>query len=188
MKYNLENMLCLDFYLSGLSNKEHRKLQKGLEIQQTKQLPLLSWDFYQNSFHLRNEEAIKRAERKHLLAMAHKFQWQNDLASALLETDYEALILTDKDQKIVWVNEGFKSMTGYSKTYALHKTPRFLQGERTSVETKLRIKSKIALNQPFKEVIVNHRKDGSPYKCEVKIFPLYNEETTHFIAFEREVG
>ena len=34
-------------------------------------------------------------------------------------------------------------MTGYSKKYALDKTPRFLQGEHTSLETKLRIKTKI---------------------------------------------
>jgi hypothetical protein len=78
-------------------------------------------------------------------------------------------------------------MTGYTKKEAINRTPRFLQGENTSLKAKKNIKQQLKSNTPFKEVIINHKKDNSSYKCEVKIYPLYNKETTHYIAFEKQV-
>ena len=78
-------------------------------------------------------------------------------------------------------------MTGYSKKYALHKTPSFLQGEATQGLTRNRIRKKLELLKPFTEVIVNYRKDNTPYKCEVKIIPLYKDKVTHFLAIEKKV-
>jgi len=113
----------------------------------------------------------------------------NDINKAFEINDYEALIITDSNQNIIWVNNGFTQMTGYSKTFALNKTPRFLQGDKTSIYAKKRIRQNISKNKPFREVIVNHKKDGSTYKCEVKILPLFNKnETTHYMAFEKRVG
>ncbi|SFU45642.1 PAS domain S-box-containing protein [Pustulibacterium marinum] len=86
------------------------------------------------------------------------------------------------------MNHGFTDMIGYSKSEALHRTPKFLQGADTSAQTKKRIKDNLAQNKPCKEVLINYRKDQTPYHCEVHIIPLYNQQTTHFIAFEREVG
>ena len=108
--------------------------------------------------------------------------------SEFSKNDYEALIITDKNQNIIWVNDGFSKMTGYPKKEALNKTPKFLQGEKTSAETKKKIWQNILLDKPFKEVIINYKKDQTPYKCEVKILPLYNKQTTHYIAFERKIG
>ena len=79
-------------------------------------------------------------------------------------------------------------MTGYSKNFAINKTPKFLQGKGTSVQAKHSIKEKLLKDKPFKEIIVNYKKDKTTYSCEVKIIPLYNEGTTHFIAFEKKVG
>ena len=78
-------------------------------------------------------------------------------------------------------------MTGYSKKFAINKTPNFLQGENTLKTTKKRIRTKLELLKPFTEVITNYRKDKTPYKCEVKIIPLYKEKVTHFLAIERKV-
>lgn len=155
---------------------------------QSKNMPLMSWDFFMDSYHRKMVAAKKRTDLEKVMAFAKQFDWQNSLESAFSEIDYEALIITDKNQKIIWVNEGFTSMTGYTKTFAVNKTPRFLQGKETSTETKARIKSKIALGKPFQEIITNHRKDNSTYKCEVNILPLYGTETTHFIAFEKKVA
>lgn len=188
MKYNLSKMNSLDIYLSGLTNEEYESIKHEIGAPKSKQMPLLSWDFFMEGYHKRMKEAKKRNEFEQVLSFAEKFDWKNDIKSIFSENDYEALILTDKKQKIIWVNEGFTLMTGYPKTFALNNTPRFLQGERTSLETKKRIKEKIVLQKPFKDIIINHRKDNSTYECEVKIFPLYNEETTHFIAFEKQLA
>ena len=103
------------------------------------------------------------------------------------EHDFEAIVITNRHQKIQWVNNGFTKMTGYSKKYAINKRPTFLQGKLTSDKTREVIRKHIHANKPFKEIIVNYRKDKTPYKCEISVFPLYNEKTTHFVALEREV-
>ncbi len=188
MKYNLAEMETLDIYLSSLSNKEYKKIKSKIITCATRStMPLLSWDIFMDGYHGRVAQTKKRSELEQVLSFAKQFDWKNDIDLAFSENDYEALIITDKNQNIIWVNDGFTSMTGYSKAFALNKRPSFLQGEETSTLTKDRIKAKIALDKPFKDVIINHRKDNSTYKCEIKIFPLYSQETTHYIAFEKQI-
>ena len=188
MKHSLSEMNTLDIYLSCLSNDQYRRIKPALGINTLKTMPLVSWDIFLEGYQKQLSEAKKRVELDQVLDFAQKFKWENDLQTTFAESDYEALILTDKNQNILWVNEGFTTMTGYSKKFALNKTPRFLQGENTSLETKKQIRKQITLDKPFQNVITNHRKDRSTYICEVKIVPLHTDHTTHFIAFERQVG
>jgi PAS domain S-box-containing protein len=187
MKNNLADSMCLDIYLSNLSKKEYKNVSENLTIVEHKRMPLLSWDIFSNIFHQNMFETIKQLDLQQVLSFAKKFEWNNDLKQAFEENDYEALIITDAKQNIIWVNKGFTTMTGYTKKEAINRTPRFLQGENTSLKAKKNIKQQLKSNTPFKEVIINHKKDNSSYKCEVKIYPLYNKETTHYIAFEKQV-
>lgn len=184
---DLAEMNALDIYLSNVTVHEYEELKPQIGRSNVLITPLLSWDIFSESLHKRVLNTRKKIELKQVQDFAAKYHWRNNIELLFSENDYEALIITDKSQQILWVNDGFTSMTGYPKEFAIQKTPRFLQGEKTSAIVKNRIKKKIALEKPFKEVIINHRKDNSTYKCEVKIYPLYNENTTHYIAFERQV-
>ena len=188
MKNNLTDMMGLDLYLSQLTDKKYQKVKPQLETASTKTMPLLSWDVCMQGQSKQLEAARKRMERDYIFKQAKKFNWKNDIKQLFSETAYEAFILTDAQQHILWVNEGFTAMTGYSKEFALHKKPAFLQGKQTTPESKKSIREKLKLKQPFQEVIINHKKNNEPYTCEVKIIPLYTEKTTHFIAFERQVS
>lgn len=180
---------CLDIILSNISGAQSEKINSKINLSKLKVMPLTSWDIFTTGQFIRSSQINKIRERNAVLSFANKFKWKTDLSEVFDESDYEALILTDKSQKILWVNDGFSDMTGYTKTFALNKTPRFLQGKDTSVTTKKQIAQKITEGKPFKEIIINHKKDGTPYKCEVKIIPLLREqEITHYIAFERQVG
>lgn len=181
-------MNALDIYMSNLSEKEYEEVKFCIQDYKSKAMPLLSWDIFKEGYSKRMLESKKHGELNSILSFAKKFNWKNDLFSVFSKNDYEALILTDANQNIIWVNDGFTEMTGYSKKYAINKTPKFLQGEETSTEVKKRINQKLTLHKPFQEVIVNHRKDNSTYKCEVKIFPLQSDTITHYIALERKVG
>lgn len=154
---------------------------------QYKSMPLTSWDIYIENYHNMLTEAKKEVELQHVTTLAKKYNWQNNLDLVFEQHDYEALIITDINQNIIWVNEGFTVMTGYPQKFAINKTPRFLQGVETSMETKERIRKKIIQNKPFREIIINHKKDKTTYKCEVNIIPLFNGETTHYMALERQV-
>ena len=188
MKHNLYNMMGLDIYLSSLENDEYNAISSQINDDGHLHLPLMSWDIYSENYAHKLQEDKKVQDILKIKSLAAKHNWQNDIDALFEDHEFEAILVTNLDQNIIWVNDGFTTMTGYSKLEALHKTPRFLQGPKTSKQTKQRISVKLNERQAFKEVIVNYKKDGAPYKCEVKVFPLYADHTTHFIALERQVS
>lgn len=189
MNYNLYQMKCLDIYLSESSNKGLENLSPIiLENNTSLQTPLLCWDIYSDRYHKHIKETIRNRDINAFKYLAKKLHWRNDIDDIFEKHSFEGLVVTDSAQKIIWVNNGFTEMTGYPKNFAINKTPGFLQGKLTSEETKANIKHKISEHKPFKEVIVNYRKNNTVYKCEINVFPLYTDTTTHFLALEREVS
>jgi hypothetical protein len=61
------------------------------------------------------------------------------------------------------------------------------QGEATSTVTKQRIKTALNDLKPFKEVVLNYRKNGDSYWCEIEAYPMFSKkgEFLNYIALER---
>ena len=189
MKHKFAKMSCLDVYLSSLSTKEYQKIKMKIGSNAIRFMPLQSWDVYISHFHELIHSAKIEADVHQVSVFAEKFSWDVNMKDLFKKADYDALIITDADQKILWVNDGFSKMTGYSKKYAVDKTPRFLQGEKTEVQSKQQIRLHLKEHKVFKDVIYNYKKDNSLYKCEVKIVPLFGANNNlHYIALEKEVG
>jgi PAS domain S-box-containing protein len=184
---NLSNMLCLDIYLSSLSEKEQAKISRKIEPIAIPH-PLLSGDIYSAYANQLTIEEKKKNDLQALLHFQKKANWAVDL-SEILRADYFTLVLTDANQTIQWANKSFTSMTGYPINYAVGRSPRFLQGEKTSEEIKKQIKQKLVLKKPFTETVINYRKNQELYLCKVTFFPLLNQqqEVTHFLALESEM-
>ncbi|WP_299103771.1 PAS domain-containing protein [uncultured Tenacibaculum sp.] len=184
MKNNLNNMMGLDLYLSSLNEEEYNNATANITPSAHQNINIKSWGI-QDLF---NDDTLFEDIKK-IQTLTNDFNWENNINLILKNNTYESLVITNTDKKILWVNGGFKKMTGYEPTFAIGKSPTFLQGEKTTQVSRDRIRKKLLKNKPFKEVIVNYKKDKSTYSCELKIFPLYtNNETTHFLALEKEVG
>jgi PAS domain S-box-containing protein len=98
-----------------------------------------------------------------------------------------AVILTDKERKILWVNQDFVEMTGYALDEVIGRSPgQILQGPDSEREAINRIRKGLENKVPLKEQIINYRKNGEPYICKLVIHPIFGreQELTHFIAFE----
>lgn len=188
MAKNISNMIGLDIYLSSMSDNSYSEIERLIRFQSIPTTPLLSWEFF--SEHRFNQlKELKRAQDiAKVKSLARLLNWENDINEIFDRNDFEAILVTDLHQKIVWVNDGFTEMTGYYKSDALNRTPVFLQGPKTSSEATSRFRKNLIADQPFKEIITNYRKNKDIYECEVHIFPLFNKEKTHFIALERQVG
>ena len=97
-----------------------------------------------------------------------------------------AIILTDAEKKIIWVNEGFTSITGYSLSEVIGRKPNLLQGPASEKEAISRIRKGLQHKVPLQEQITNYRKNGEKYLCKLVIHPIFNknQELTNYIAFE----
>lgn len=96
------------------------------------------------------------------------------------------VILTDAQRKILWVNEDFTVITGYSLTEVIGKKPSLLQGRETSPDSVKRLRKALEAQVPFKDEIINYRKNGEEYLCKLVIHPIFDDEKqlVNFIAFE----
>ncbi|MCP9291020.1 PAS domain-containing protein [Gracilimonas sediminicola] len=119
---------------------------------------------------------------------------QLSLVEQAIKHDYDSILITDLDlekpgPKIVYVNEGFTRMTGYTKEEVLGKTPRILQGEKTDRHVLDRLKERLIEGQAFFGHTVNYRKDGSEFINQWDIHPLTNSkgEITHWVSYQRDI-
>jgi len=147
--------------------------------------PLMSWDI-SNPIHTMGSSKAK--ELATLMKFSEENDWQTDLTKEL-SGGYQALVLTNLDQRILWVSEGFHTMTGYPLEAAIGKKPSFLQGPNTSEYSKIRIRKMLAIGSRFSESIINYRKNGEEYQCQISVIPLVDlsQTTTHFLALEKEI-
>ena len=149
--------------------------------------PLVSFNY-----HLENYNAlIDDSRRKKDISQIEKYLnycYSTELNSKINDEDYDALVLTDTSHNIIWVNDGFKKMTGYTKKFAVGKKPSFLQGEKTSTVVKSQLNNDLVLNHTFTGSIVNYRKNGELYLCQITILPIYNfdDKLSYFLALEKD--
>lgn len=90
--------------------------------------------------------------------------------------------------KIVYVNEAFSRMTGYSPEDATGRTPRILLGSQTNRDQLNQVRHALGRNQAVRVEMINYRKDGSAYWVDVNFVPITEEsgEFTHWVAVQRE--
>ena len=144
------------------------------------------------NYHLENYNGLIKSFRKnndvsHIGSML-KDCFTSELTTQINQEDYDALVLTDTTQNILWVNDGFKNMTGYTKKFAIGKRPSFLQGEKTSTSIKKELRDKLAFNHTYSGSIINYRKNGQLYLCKITILPIYNldEKLKYYMAIEKD--
>lgn len=144
--------------------------------------PLMCWDIILNQF----STLTHRSDLKTLIAMKKQYGWNVDF-NPVLKNEFDALVLTDLNQRICWVNKEFQKMTGYTAAFLRHKNLSFLQGKRTSLHVFRKIREAVASAKPIRGSIINYRKDGSTYNCSIEILPLLTSEKmlVHFLTIER---
>lgn len=153
-----------------------------------KKPPLYCWDVFLMHYQ-KTLEKVKIDRDLKQLNKSLKNKIELPTSEDLFEEPYDALVVTDRSQKIVWVSDGFLEMTGYSKSHAVGKRPNFLQGAKTSNKAKLVIRQELKKRVPFTTSVINYRKNGEEYLCSIKLLPL-NDKTnnhTHYLAIEREL-
>ncbi|MFA6546519.1 MAG: PAS domain S-box protein, partial [Limisphaerales bacterium] len=112
------------------------------------------------------------------------------LKSAALEAAANAIVITDREGVIEWVNTAFSTVTGYTSAEAVGKNPRDLvkSGRHDEAFYKVLWDTIVAGNVWHGEM-VNRRKDNTLYTEDLVITPLKNGrgEITNFIAIKQDI-
>lgn len=95
----------------------------------------------------------------------------------------------DPDESIVYLNDRFEEMTGYDASFAVGRNCRFLQGPGTDQASIDRIREAIAAREAGSEVLLNYRKDGTPFWNQLDIAPVRDDDgtVTHLFGFQKDV-
>ncbi len=111
----------------------------------------------------------------------------SNLNDIVLITDAE--LTPGSGPRILFANEAFERITGYTSAEALGRSPRFLQGEKTDRRILAEIGQALAKQQPIRRQIINYGKDGTEYWLEIDIVPIFNAagRCAYFAAIEREI-
>jgi two-component system sensor histidine kinase/response regulator len=112
------------------------------------------------------------------------------LRTRALEATVDGAMITDRAGRIVWVNQAFTALTGFSAAEALGKTPRILRSGIQDAEFYKKMWETILSGKVWQHEVINRRKDGSLYTEEMTITPVAcsEGEVTHFVAIKRDVS
>lgn len=148
--------------------------------------PLLCWDIIQmhRALSMHRQQDISTLKS---IETAKKWSLKLDFGTIL--QDGFTIVITDSEQKIQWVSSSFQQMTGYSMNEAIGKKPSFLQGPNTDRKQLAFLRTQITAQQKTVTKIVNYRKNGDGYVCQVEIVPMLNRKgkLVNFLAIEKEV-
>ncbi|WP_299678770.1 GGDEF domain-containing phosphodiesterase [uncultured Roseobacter sp.] len=85
----------------------------------------------------------------------------------------ESIIVTNEEERILWVNNAFTELTGYTQDEAVGKRPgELLQGPKTDADTRHALRKAIHAGHAVQSEILNYHKDGTPYWINLGISPL----------------
>jgi PAS domain S-box-containing protein len=139
-------------------------------------------------------DVTARREDRLRLQQAHDeseaWATERELLAHVAERTANAVIVTDAERRIQWVNQGFERITGYKQAEVLGKNPgALLQFDGTDPALVARMREALRAGQPFQGELLNQGKDGRRYWLEVDIQPLTDERgrLTGFMALQSDV-
>ena len=111
------------------------------------------------------------------------------LSRVALQSISQGVIVTGHDQLIISANAVFIAITGYSESEILGRNCKFLVGPDTDPKTVAAIRLAIKNATEFAGVILNYRKDGTPFWNDLTISPVRDavSNVTHFVSVTRDV-
>ena len=126
--------------------------------------------------------------------------WQSEITSradgsdnvgliAAIEQAADAVLITDTNARIQYVNPAFCAMTGYSSVEVVGHTPRMLKSGQQPVAFYQNLWKTISAGGVWRSQLINRRKDGTFYTEEMTITPVRDAcgVTTNYIAIKQNI-
>jgi len=171
----------------------HRAMSEGVTVRFTEWSPSLSKWF--------SVSAFPSAEGLSIVFFDVTDSREKDIQLHLLDTAVarmnDIVIITDAataekavDASIVFVNDAFVAITGYSRAEAIGKSPRILHGPKTQRDQLDRIRAAVMSGQAVKAEMINYTKTGKEFWIEMDIAPIRDDagNLTHYVSIQRDIS
>jgi PAS domain S-box-containing protein len=129
-----------------------------------------------NKKHVEEALAYSRDEVKRLALVAH--------------STTNSVMITDAFENIIWVNQGFTRISGYTLDEVIGKKFGYsLEGPEADENAKKKLRHAIDNRLPIKDEFLSYAKNGDQIWLEVDSQPLFDEEGKHlgFMTIENDI-
>ncbi|HMO57384.1 MAG TPA: PAS domain S-box protein [Roseiflexaceae bacterium] len=111
------------------------------------------------------------------------------LHDSALNAAANAVVITDSDGTIQWVNPAFTHLTGYSAAEAIGRNPRMLKSGRHGKAFYQQLWQTLQAGDVWHGELVNRRKDGTLYDEEQTITPIRDAQgrIAHYTAIKQNI-
>jgi len=93
-----------------------------------------------------------------------------------------------RDYPLIYANEAFEELTGYTEAESLARNCDFLQGDDSDPYAIAEMSRALGAAEPVSVEIENYARDGERFWNRVDIAPIYDgDELTHFVGFQLDV-
>ncbi len=109
--------------------------------------------------------------------------------SSAVEQTADAVIVTNREGVIEYINSAFESVTGYSRAEAVGQTPSLVKSGKHDKEFYAELWRTILAGQVYRNIFINRRKDGLLYHEEKTITPIKDDQgrITHFVSTGKDI-
>ena len=123
-----------------------------------------------------NRKLIEANQRETTLAARMSDQLQElSIFGSVVDNSIVGITIADMrqpDAPLIYVNNAFTVITGYSKDLAVGYNCRFLQGPETSAEEVRAIRDAIQAGLPYVGELINYRQDGTRFWNRLTLYPV----------------
>jgi len=111
------------------------------------------------------------------------------LSAKVFESSKDAIIISDKDNLIISVNQAFTEITGYENQEVIGRNPKLLQSGRHEFQFYQQLWAELKMKGYWQGEIWNRRKNGEVYPEWVSISLVYNDagDISHHIAIFSDI-
>ncbi len=147
-------------------------------------------DLLEQRVEQRTQELTQANEQLHQ-EIEEKYRSQRTirLLSKAVEQSPVAVLITDKDGELEYVNNAFMEVSGYDRDEVIGKNPRIIKSGMTSETTYQSLWGTITQGRDWSGELLNKRKSGELYWEQVTISPVTDStgDITHYLAVKEDI-
>jgi diguanylate cyclase (GGDEF)-like protein/PAS domain S-box-containing protein len=143
-----------------------------------------------------HSSTVEVAGRTHRFSIVHDVTDRVDaerslrLHDAALNASANAIVITDKDGRVLWANQAFADLTGYRLEEAIGRALKEMKESGAQEGSPFEELWRTVLSgRPWRGELVSQRKNGVRYQEEITITPVRDEwqEIRHFVAVMQDI-